>query len=43
MTNLLLRAVFDTPGSFEIVDATVPQSEQLPGVGLSYDDLELAV
>lgn len=43
MTNLLLRAVFDAPDSFEIVDATVSQSEQLPGVGLSYDDLELAV
>lgn len=43
MTNLLLRAVFDAPESFEIIDATDVQSENLPGVGLSYSDLELAV
>lgn len=43
MTNLLLRAVFAEPESFEIVEVTDRQSEHLPGVGLSFDDLELAV
>jgi len=43
ITNLLLRALFSAPGSFEIVDVTDQQSAHLPGVGLSYRDLELAV
>ena len=43
VTNLLLRAVFSAPDSFEIVDVTDQQSARLPGVGLSYRDLELAV
>jgi len=43
MTNLLLRAVFAAPGSFEIVEINDRQSAHLPGVGLSYSDLELAV
>lgn len=43
MTNQLLLAVFDTSDSFEIVEVTSAQSEHLPGVGLSYNDLELAV
>ena len=43
MTNMLLRAVFDAPGSFEIVDADSVQSAQLPGVGVKFDDLLLAV
>ena len=43
MTNLLLRAVFAAPESFEIVEVSNQQSAQLPGVGLSYNDLELAV
>jgi UDP-3-O-[3-hydroxymyristoyl] N-acetylglucosamine deacetylase len=43
MTNLLLRAVFAAPDSFEIVEVSNQQSAQLPGVGLSYSDLELAV
>lgn len=43
MTNLLLRAVFAEPDSFEIIEVTAQQSERLPGVGLSYRDLELAV
>jgi UDP-3-O-[3-hydroxymyristoyl] N-acetylglucosamine deacetylase len=43
MTNLLLRAVFATPEAFEIVEVSEEQSAQLPGVGLSYSDLELAV
>jgi UDP-3-O-[3-hydroxymyristoyl] N-acetylglucosamine deacetylase len=43
MTNLLLRAVFATPEAFEIVEVNEEQSAQLPGVGLSYSDLELAV
>ena len=43
MTNLLLHAVFAAPDSFEIVEVNEQQSAQLPGVGLSYSDLELAV
>lgn len=43
MTNLLLRAVFAAPDSFEIVEVNNQQSAHLPGVGLSYSDLELAV
>jgi UDP-3-O-[3-hydroxymyristoyl] N-acetylglucosamine deacetylase len=43
MTNLLLRAVFAAPDSFEVVEVSNQQSAQLPGVGLSYSDLELAV
>jgi len=43
MTNLLLRAVFEASDSFEIVEVNLRQSAQLPGVGLSYKDLELAV
>jgi len=43
MTNLLLRAVFASPESFEIVEVNDRQSAHLPGVGLSYSDLELAV
>ena len=43
MTNLLLRAVFSAPDSFEIVEVSNQQSAHLPGVGLSYCDLELAV
>lgn len=43
MTNLLLRAVFSAPDSFEIVDVDSQQSARLPGVGLRFNDLELAV
>ena len=43
MTNLLLRAVFAAPDSYEIVEVDSELSAHLPGVGLSYNDLELAV
>ena len=43
ITNLLLRAVFAAPESFEVVEVSDQHSAQLPGVGLSYSDLELAV
>lgn len=43
MTNLLLRAVFDNPESFEIVTANAAQSARLPGVGVEIDDLQVAV
>ena len=43
ITNLLLRAVFAAPESFEIVEVSSQQSAHLPGVGLSYNDLEMAV
>ena len=43
MTNLLLRAVFDTPDAFEIIEADGAQAARLPGVGLKIDDLAMAV
>ncbi len=43
ITNLLLHAVFAAPDSFEIVEVNSQQSARLPGVGLNYSDLELAV
>lgn len=42
MTNMLLRALFDAPDSYEIIEANGHQSARLPGAGLSYSDLELA-
>ena len=43
ITNLLLRAVFETPDAYEIVDADSEQSARLPGVGVKIDDLAIAV
>ncbi|OUS07296.1 UDP-3-O-[3-hydroxymyristoyl] N-acetylglucosamine deacetylase [Rhodobacterales bacterium 52_120_T64] len=43
MTNLLLRAVFSAPDSYEIVEVTHQQSAHLPGVGISNSVLEVAV
>lgn len=43
MTNLLLRKLFATPDAFEIIDATEAQVARLPGVSVSFDDLDIAV
>ncbi len=43
MTNLLLRKMFATPDTFEIVTATPDEAARLPGVGLTFDALDLAV
>ena len=43
MTNLLLRAVFKAPNSYEIIEADALLSARLPGVGVDISDMELAV
>jgi len=43
MTNLLLRKLFATPDAFELVEATAAQAAVLPGVGLTFEEFDLAV
>lgn len=43
MTNLLLRKLFATPDAFEVVEATAAQAAVLPGVGLTFEEFDLAV
>jgi len=39
MTNRLLRALFSTPGAYEIVECDVATARRLPGVGVRHSDL----
>lgn len=43
MTNLLLRKLFATPDAFEIIAADSGQAAKLPGVGLTFDEFDMAV
>ena len=43
VTNLLLRKLFATPGAFEIIEADAQLAAKLPGVGVTFQDLDLAI
>ena len=43
VTNLLLRKLFATPGAFEIIEADARLAAKLPGVGVTFQDLDLAI
>lgn len=43
VTNLLLRKLFSTPNAFEIIEADTHLAAKLPGVGVTYQDLDLAI
>jgi len=39
LTNVLLRALFDTPGAWRVIDCTPDQAARLPGAGLHLDEI----
>lgn len=43
ITNQLVRKLFATPDSYEIVEADAEHSAKLPGVGLTFADLDVAI
>ncbi len=43
VTNQLLRKLFADPSAFEIVEADPQYAEKLPGVGVTFADLDLAI
>lgn len=43
VTNLLIRALFATPDAFEVIEADARLAAKLPGVGVTFDDLDLAI
>lgn len=43
ITNQLLRKLFATPDAYEIIEADADHAAKLPGVGLTFADLDVAI